>query len=381
MPPPAPRAPDSYTPSQEIFARLYDEDQKKPQLQEIFEGTRKICEQRGYWIDGRPFFWSEEAERAAQSGTEFSLEPPCLYPGPGREQTKVLVVNGDAFDVAKTLRDQNYRTAVLNLANKRHAAGGAAWGETAQEESLSRCSTLSQSIGYTQRQGRHKVWFCPNQGLYTQIAQNASVLDIRVGEYGIPEFGTVFSPNVIVFRESEEKGFALRPDPFAVDVISAAAYSVNPESGYNFDAPLKPGYTVEFERRLNKRPLAKTFNPNHILVAPLEAIDMDRLRLGLRRKLQAILRTARNHGEEALVLGAIGCGVFDNPERTNRAMVISLLQELLKEDEFRGVFKEIKIAVFGSSIPGSLYSDFKNAFDRFNHEQQMVSPEASSFEH
>lgn len=57
--------------------------------------------------------------------------------------------------------------------------------------------------------------------------------------------------------------------------------------------------------------------------------------------MRTILRIAMEHGNEALVLGAMGCGAFANPPRE----IARLFHEVLMEKEFERQFKEIVFAI------------------------------------
>lgn len=66
-------------------------------------------------------------------------------PSPGYE-TKLGCVNRDCIDLAAEMVKNGYKPAILNLASRFCAGGGYADGTKAQEESLCRASTLSQSL-------------------------------------------------------------------------------------------------------------------------------------------------------------------------------------------------------------------------------------------
>ena len=89
--------------------------------------------------------------------------------------------------------------------------------------------------------------------------------------YPINADEAVYSPGVLVFRAGEEAGFA-RAEPEALAFVAC------------------PGVSMPARDRLGD--------------ADAEA---------LARKVRLILRVAREHGHDALVLGALGCGAFGCP--------------------------------------------------------------------
>eukprot|EP00435_Cladocopium_sp_Y103_P025850 s2583_g6.t1 len=79
----------------------------------------------------------------------------------------------------------------------------------------------------------------------------------------------------------------------------------------------------------------------------------------LRQKLRSTLRMAAEHGDEALVLGAFGCGYFGNPPEA----VAEVFQELLTS-EFQGVFR---LCVF-ALLRDRNYASFVRHFPVASHE-------------
>lgn len=158
------------------------------------------------------------------------------------------------------------------MANAQHGGGGWLKGALAQEESLCYRSSLSFTL---------KRRFYP-----------------------LPEKAAIYSPSVLVLRESIAAGHDLldltRPrDLPVVSVVSVAAVR---------DPPVDGGQG-EFGR---------------YRYATTRAL--------MKEKLRVVLRVAATCAHRVLVLGALGCGAFGNP----RGEVVACWGEVLAEEEFRG---------------------------------------------
>jgi hypothetical protein len=307
----------------------------------VFRSTIQICQNRQYCVNGITVSWSEQDVQRMQERTEVIPSSQPIVQKREGGQTTITVVNGDSFDVAKSLIDKGLHPIVLNMANSYTPGGGVEGGASAQEECLYRCSNLFQSLG---RQSDH---------INPHLNQRLEQLGLP-GQYRVPEDGVIVSKQVKVFRDSEDQGFGLKKQPFHVDVVSAAAYCLI--SGA-CDAPLLPGYQIDAHGMM--------LNPEGRVVLPHDAIDMPAMRLHTERKLRSILRAAHANGNDALVLGAIGCGAFDDDRHTNRTLVIELLTQILREEEFKGAFTHITFAVLDKTPEKSLYHDFDRAFNGF----------------
>lgn len=217
-----------------------------------------------------------------KAGTKMygSLEQLNNVPHRGYK-TKVYVENIDTFEKAKEFGP---RCAVLNMASRRHPGGGVANGSRAQEEELCRRSDLLLSLYYFTAQG--KMFRFTNQGKE---------------EYPIPMYGGIYSPSVCVYREA--KTYYPMKTPFMCNVISVPGIN-RPE--------------------LNSK----------------GEMDERDLKL-LRAKIRTILRIAAVHGHTKLVLGALGCGAFQNPP----VQVAQAFKSVLAEREFKGIFEEICFAI------------------------------------
>lgn len=107
--------------------------------------------------------------------------------------------DGDGEKEAKNEASKDNGVLVLIMANAQNPGGGFMEGDAAQEESIFRRTSIVQSMGPT------------NPGVF-------------VG-YPLPEFGGVYAPNVSVFRESEEKGYAWMEKIQLLSFVAVAAYA------------------------------------------------------------------------------------------------------------------------------------------------------------
>ncbi|KAL4811248.1 hypothetical protein BDV18DRAFT_155856 [Aspergillus unguis] len=199
--------------------------------------------------------------------------------------TKVRVVDGDTFDMAIELANTDAQTdtkpvCVMSLGSSVSPGGGFIYGCMAQEEELCYRSTLYKTLN---------VKFYPFRPLEA-----------------------IYSPSVIIFRENWAKKHAMmdltQPDKLPVMAVVTVAAEMWPRLNTNTTPPT---YADEEDRELMKE------------------------------KIRVALRVAAHNGHHSLVLGALGCGVFENPNEE----VADCFAEVLQELEFRGWFSNVVFAV------------------------------------
>ena len=203
-----------------------------------------------------------------------------------KEPTIVEVQNIDCLYAGVKLKERGYNPAVLNMASRRNPGGGVATGAGAQEETLFRRTNLFRSL--------------------YQFAPYAEQYGIKHSHHQYPldrNFGGVYTPDAIYFRESEQNGYALLEKPVSLSFITVA--------GMN-----RPDLTTG------------GMIANHH-VEPIK------------NKIRSIFRIGLIHSHDSLVLGALGCGAFRNPPRH----VARLFHEVMDEPEFKNKYRRIVFAI------------------------------------
>ncbi len=218
------------------------------------------------------------------------------------ESTVTGCVNADCMDVAEQLIAQGYHPAILNLASAKRPCGGWDAGMGAQEESLCFSSTLSQSL-YQFGDPNYKN--APDSGAPTR--EIAYPDDIH--------YGGIYSPDVTFFRNNISKYYTLREESFKCDVITVAALCFNGKSHYAGIDELSyqaedGGFTPEGKE---------------IMLS----------------KIRTIFRMGVEHGKDALVLGAFGCGAY----ALQPSAVAPLFRVVMEEPEFKNKFKQLVFAI------------------------------------
>lgn len=227
----------------------------------------------------------------------------------GHEPTIVEVQNIDCLYAGVQLKQQGYNPAVLNMASRRNPGGGVTTGAGAQEETLFRRTNLFRSL--------------------YQFASYAEQYGIKRSHRQYPldrNFGGVYTPDAIYFRESEQKGYALLDNPVSLSFITVA--------GMNHPDLTSDGMIADHH------------------VEPIK------------NKIRTIFRIGLVHGHDSLVLGALGCGVFRNPPRH----VARLFHEVIDEPEFKNKYRCIVFAILDdhnahqSHNPEGNYKPFADEF-------------------
>ena len=306
---------DFLAPYRDLMGRFQAGDQRaylkvKELRSKEFRNTVAIVNQGCYISKGgiRVDFPSDAEMMQHTSFYEFEL--PVDESSPRDEPTVVEVVNMDCIYAAMQLLEQGFNPAVLNMASRRNPGGGVATGAGAQEETLFRRTNLFRSL----------YQFAPYAGQY----------GIHASRFQYPldrNFGGVYTPDAICFRETEQNGYALMDAPVAISFIAVA--------GLN-----RPDLTPE-------------------------GMITDEHAEAVKNKIRTIFRIGLRHGHDSLVLGALGCGAFRNPPRH----VAKLFHEVMEEPEFRNKYRKIVFAILDDHNARREHNpegNFKPFYEEFN---------------
>lgn len=229
-----------------------------------------------------------------------------------KENTIITVSMDRSYQAAMRLHRDNpdRKIAVMNFANAFHPGGGVTIGASAQEECLCRTSTLYPLLNRTKLR---KKFYKHHYTLNTSKASDA----------------LIYTEGVVICKTDVDLPERMpKEDWITVDVITVAAPDLRKLS--NIQSTL-----VGSENIMNE---AELFG-YHV------------------KRAIHVLTCAAAKGVDTLVLGAFGCGAFqNNPEVVARAYKIAL-------NEFPKVFKEIEFAVYCNPNDVINYQVFKNMFD------------------
>ena len=211
----------------------------------------------------------------------------------GRTTTRIDVVEQGTLSAAQALVTEGYNAVALNFASAKNPGGGFLNGAEAQEENLTRNSALFSALTAPQ--------------VATQYTERRALLK---GGDGLYTDDLVYSPEVPVFRSEAGE---LLATPWQVAFISAAA----------------PNAGVARNHKV----------PEKVIVATFAA------------RAERVLSLAAANGHDALVLGAWGCGVFQNVPSS----VAKIFSQLLG-GKFSGVFARVTFAILGPEANRSPFS-------------------------
>lgn len=258
----------------------------------IFEDTKRL-----YQTDPE----LAAAIRASSHMQEVILESDDVKSVPPlfAEPAEIIVSQKRSFEAARDYAI--YPTCVMNFASATNPGGGVAWGSTAQEECLCRCSTLYANL--TDR----KVWkpfYEAHRELHNQLYND----------------DCIYTPDVVVFKTDTREPELMYPDDWwNVNVITCAAPNLRPDRNGNMQV--------------------------HINNKELFDLHVKRIR--------RILTIAAMKENAVVILGAYGCGAFRNPP----GVVASAMRQVI--EEFRYHFRIIEFAVYCSPRDEQNYQVFK----------------------
>ncbi len=195
------------------------------------------------------------------------------------KKAEIIIKPADSFGILN-LCDISGKTCVLNFASAKNPGGGFQIGARAQEEQLCFCSTLFGSIG--------------SEKAFEMYKYNRENYNTLYSDY------MLYSPDVMIIRNS---AYELLENPRNVSVITSPAVNRN-------IADLKHSQKEIFNCMLNRA--------------------------------EKILSIAVENGNQNIVLGAWGCGVFRNSVYD----IAEIFRILLFEKNYISLFDNVIFAAF-----------------------------------
>ena len=273
---------------------------------EIFQDTTRLCEMHP--ILKKSVENSINSQEMIAETDRFDFFDFERYP----EQALLIVSKKRTYEAAFPYTRDGLKTAVLNFASSKNPGGGVVNGSSAQEESLCRCSTLYCCLS------DQKMW-------------DAFYLPHR--KFGTPLHNDdcIYTPDVIVFK-SDTADPELLPEEswYRVNVLTCAAPNLR-ECPSNEMDPAEGDSAVKISSK-----------------------DLQSLH---EKRLRRILSIAAANGNEAIILGAFGCGAFLNdPE-----VVAQASKTVVRE--FAHAFKKIEFAVYCGPYDQRNFSIFQRVLE------------------
>lgn len=198
----------------------------------------------------------------------------------GKQQTIIEVTNETSLDAVRRLIQGGHQDVFcLNFASAKNPGGGFLGGSQAQEESIARSTGLypCQMANFEYYEVNRHTKTC----LYTDHM--------------------IYSPKVPIIKEEDGSNME---DLMTVSILTAPAVNAG---------------IVKTRERKN--------------VPQIEEV--------MRRRISKVLAIALAHGHQTLVLGAWGCGVFQNDPND----VAKYFKEVIETD-FKDLFKHITFAIY-----------------------------------
>ncbi len=129
----------------------------------------------------------------------------------------------------------------------------------------------------------------------------------RKWNYPLPLSGGVYSPNLVVMRDTENNGYAWLREPQLMSFVAVSAIS-RPKLSWSSGVLQMDDHVAQI----------------------------------IKSKIRLTLAIGITNGHDAIVLGAFGCGAFRCPPNH----IAQLFAEVFEEEDYKGKYKTISFAIF-----------------------------------
>ena len=245
-------------------------------------------------LKGEPFDAEQDFVSGKGNGAKDSLKAEGAA-HPYEQPARVLVSMRRSLEAAAPYAREGKKTCVLNFASATNPGGGVLRGSSAQEESICRCSTLYFALN---TDNLRKDFYQPHRAAGDPLYNDDAI----------------YTPGVLVFKTDDDSPKTMpEADWYGVDVLTMAAPNLreNPSDYMNPDAGTK-GVLLS----------------NRELAALLE------------KRIRRMFEVAKEQGAEVLILGAFGCGAFQNPPAVVSKVFAKVMRDYLYD------FEAIEYAIY-----------------------------------
>lgn len=213
-------------------------------------------------------------------------------------QTLISVKNSTSMAVAEEIGSKQGKIGCLNFASAKNPGGGFLSGAQAQEESLARASSLYPTL---------------TKYLSEMYEYNRSCKTLLYSDY------MIYSPNVVFFKNDADE---LLETPYTMDILTSPSVNIG----------------------------AMKQNSNELFLAEETMLS----------RIDKILSVFLMQKVENIILGAWGCGVFQNDPQD----VARYFAHFLKDGgKYEKCFKTVIFAVFDKSKNLQNVTPFKKVFE------------------
>jgi len=271
----------------------------------VFEDTERLCKTNKRLMEAVKK--ATAAQKLILEGDKLQTVDKNIY----EEKAMVVVSKKRSYEAAEGYKGQ--KVCVHNFASASNPGGGVTHGANAQEECLCRCSSLYFSLNTP------AMWdgfYMPHRNAHDPIHND----DI------------IYTPGVTVFKtDTAYPKLMSENDWYEVDVITCAAPNLRPQPSNIFN----------------------TGDGNKaIKISDKDLLELHEKRLG------RILDVAVMEGAEVIILGAFGCGAFQN----NPEVVAQAARNVVAE--YVHAFKVVEFAVYCSPRDEANYRVFERVLGR-----------------
>lgn len=131
-------------------------------------------------------------------------------------------------------------------------------------------------------------------------------------------------------------------------------------SDYMIYSPNVPIIKDDFGDLLETPQLSSFITSPAVNLTWLPQEDKPKVRQVMKQRIEKILAVALENGNDTIVLGAYGCGVFGN----RPADVAQIFRQVLNSEKFKNKFKRVTFAVYDKTPRKEIFTVFKNSFGR-----------------